>query len=194
MEIYKSLRLGLDILKFKKSAILKASRDKDLEEIFLETLFFNYILVLVTFIVSLFAGGFRIGGNAINQMVFFSLLMLYPFAFNVIIYFLYSIYGYVAELIYKQQKVKELVGVGFHIGIVYAFLIYILFFLTLLNPQLGVYLFAAFFVYFIYSLFIVIKLLYKFTGEQTLLVLFLSLLIISFLWLIFSIVFNFVRI
>ncbi len=172
MYILKSLAEGLRILGFDKPTIKTVSREKDLEEIFLSTLFLNYIIVLFVYLVGIMMGGYSIGGRELNMEVFFGLLMVYPFIFNLKVYLVYGFFGITAELLNTKNHVRPLISVGFHTGIVYSIVILIISALSLaVGFQLGAILFGAFFAYFLYTKFLSISTIYKFSFGQSLTVL-----------------------
>lgn len=179
MYLSKSILDGLKILGFDKEAIKSVSREKSLEEIFLSTLFLNYVIVLVVFILANLSGGITIVGRDLNMPVFFGLLMVYPFIYNVIIYSIYGLFGLFAELINSTKKVKPLLSVGFHTAIVYTILIYVIALFATYNINLGIFLFTFFVIYFLLSMFLSLSIVYNYSHAQTLIVLFLPLLIIS---------------
>jgi hypothetical protein len=172
MYILKSLAEGLRILGFDKPTIKTVSREKDLEEIFLSTLFLNYIIVLFVYVIGIIMGGYSIGDRALNMEVFFGLLMVYPFVYNLTIYLIYGFFGLTAELINTKNHIKPLISVGFHTGIVYSIIILIIAALSLiLGFELGAILFGVFFSYFLYTMFLSISTIYNFSFGQSLTVL-----------------------
>lgn len=177
MYIGKSLINGLKILGFDKEAISDIAREKSLEEIFLSTLFFNYMIVLIVFFVSLISGGVTIDGRDLNENVFFGLLMIYPFVYNLIIYAVYALFGGVSELLQKAKSVKPLIAVGFHVGIVYSIIIAIVGVGFVLNVTYGLFLLVVFLLYFFLTMFLAISTLYKYSFNQTLIILFIPILI-----------------
>lgn len=179
MYLSKSILDGLKILGFDKETIKTVSREKNLEEIFLSTLFLNYVIVLVVFILVNLSNGITIMNRDLNPPVFFGLLMVYPFVYNVIIYAIYGLFGLVAELLNSNKKVRPLLSVGFHTGIVYTILIYVIALLSTYNLNLGLFLFAFFVLYFLLSMFLSLSIIYNYSHAQTLIVLFIPLLLIS---------------
>jgi hypothetical protein len=169
---------GLKILGFDKETIKKVSKEKSLEEIFLSTLFLNYLIVLVVFLVSLGIGGIQIQGRDLNMPVFFGLLMVYPFAFNVIVYLVYGLFGVVAELLNSHKKVKPLISVGFHSAIVYTLLFYVIGLLSTYDLMYGLFLLGVFGVYFLLTMFLSVTTIYKFSTPQAMMVLLIPLLVI----------------
>lgn len=162
---------GLRILGLDKKTIKKASREKDLEEIFISTLFLNYFIVLVVYLLGLILGGYNLNGRELNTPVLFGLLMIYPFFFNIVIFGIYSLFGYVAELLNKKNHIHPLLSVGFHTAIVYALLLYIIGLIATLNASLALFLLGIFFLYFLYTMFVVISTVYDFSLHLTLIVL-----------------------
>ncbi|MDA3855967.1 MAG: hypothetical protein PF569_06900 [Candidatus Woesearchaeota archaeon] len=179
MYLSKSILDGLKILGFDKETIKTVSREKSLEEIFLSTLFLNYVIVLVVFILVKLSEGITIMGRDLNPPVFFGLLMVYPFIYNVVIYGIYGLFGLFAELINPSKKVKPLLSVGFHTAIVYTILIYIIGLVTTYSVNLGMFLLSFFVIYFLLSMFLSLSIIYNYSHAQTLIVLFLPLLLIS---------------
>jgi len=170
MYINKSIIDGLKILGFDKETIKKVSREKSLEEIFLSTLFMNYIIVLVVFIITTLSGGITIQNREINQPVFFGLLMVYPFVFNLVVYAIYGFFGFIAELLNNRSHIKPLVSVGFHTAIVYTILVYIIGLLSTFDLAYGLFLLGIFFIYFLFTMFLSIKVIYQFSTPQTLII------------------------
>ena len=170
---------GLKILGFDKPTIKKISKEKSLEEIFLSTLFMNYLIVLIFYMATLIIGNLYIDGRELNMTVVWGLLMVYPFVFNVIVYFIYASFACIAELIDNKKKLYPLLSVGYHTAIVYTVLIYVIGVIFLLNVHLGLFLFISFILWFIYTMFIAIKEVYNFSLNQTLIVLFLPFLFLG---------------
>jgi hypothetical protein len=168
---------GLKILGFDKETIKTVSREKSLEEIFLSTLFLNYIIVLIVFIIGTSMGSIQIAGKSLNLSVFFGLLMTYPFVFNVIIYFIYSIFGLTAELLNTSKKLRPLLSVGFHTGIVYTIIFYIIALLSVYSLELGLFILLLFVLYFLLTMFLSIKIIHNFSNIQTLITLFIPILV-----------------
>ena len=190
MYVRTSLSQGLRILSFDKETIKHVSREKSLEEIFLTTLFINYLLVLVTYFLGLVSGGFYLAGREINMPVFLGILLIYPFAFNFVVYFLYGFFALVAEVINPKKYVEPLMSVGFHSAIVYSFLIFIVAFVSLyLGPAYGIFVLSVFFAWFIYTIFVSISELYRFTLPQTLIVLIVPFIVIGIAVIFFSLFF-----
>jgi hypothetical protein len=172
---------GLRILGFDKNTIKKVAREKSLEEIFISNLFLNYLIVLIIFTTSLFIGGFKIDGRELNQVIFFALLMIYPFTFNLFVYFIYALFGYMAESLDKKCHTKKLINVGFHTAIVYAFIFYIIILISYFSLKFASFLILAFMIYFMYVMFISISVLYNFSLHKVLIVILVPFLIISLL-------------
>ncbi|MFW6285569.1 MAG: hypothetical protein ACOC16_00185 [Nanoarchaeota archaeon] len=178
MYIGNSIIDGLKILGFDKETIKKVSREKSLEEIFLSTLFLNYIIVLVIFMITVILGGnIQLNNKDLNMSVFFGLLMIYPFAYNVIIYMVYGLFGFMSELLNSTKKIKPLVSVGFHTAIVYTLVFYIIGLITTFDYVYGLFLFALFVVYFLLTMFLSLMTIYNFSTQQALMVLIIPLLI-----------------
>lgn len=189
MYLYKSIINGLKILGFDKETIKKVSREKSIEEIFLSTLFLNYIVILIIFILATIVGKVAIGGRELNLPVFFGILMIYPFTFNLIVYGIYGIYGFVAEMINNKKHIKPLITVGFHTAIVYSLILYIIALLSVFNLQYAALLFLTFLFYFIYTMFVTISVIYNFSLEHSLIVVFLPFIILGTFILIFAMMF-----
>jgi hypothetical protein len=182
MYILKSLAEGLRILGFDKPTIKTVSREKDLEEIFLSTLFLNYIIVLFVYLIGIMVGGYSIGNRELNMEVFFGLLMVYPFVFNLKIYLLYGFFGITAELLNPKKHVRPLISVGFHTAIVYSIVLLIIAMLSLfLGFELGAILFGVFFAYFLYTMFLSISTIYNYSFGQSLTVLMIPFLVFGIL-------------
>ncbi len=161
---------GLKIMAFDKETMKKVSREKSLEEIFLSTLFLNYIIVLVVFLITLFTDNISFGSREINPQVFFGFLMIYPFVFNIKIYALYGFFGIVAELLNKHKKVKPLISVGFHTGIVYAIIMYMIGLISTFSLRLASFFVIAFLMYFLVTMFVSISAVYQYSLPQILIV------------------------
>lgn len=179
MYIGKSVVEGLAILGFDKEVIKKVSREKSLEEIFLSTLFLNYLIVLVVYLVGIFIGGYTVNGRELNMPVFFGLLMIYPFAFNIIVYVIYGLFGLMAEMLDNKNRIKPLISVGFHTAIVYTILFYIIGMLSTFNTGYGSLMIGLFLLYFIYTMFLAISTIYNFSLGQTLIIVFTPFLIVG---------------
>lgn len=183
MYLYKSIADGLKILGFDKETIQKVSKEKSLEEIFLSTLFLNYLIVLIAFFIGIIAGDVSTGSLVIkglnfNMPVLFGLLMVYPFVYNVIVYIIYGLFGVIAEMLNSSKRVKPLISVGFHTAIVYTILVYIISLLAIFNPTYGLFLLIVFLFYFLLSMFLSISTLYNYSSAQTLIILFVPLIIV----------------
>lgn len=179
MYLANSIVDGLKILGFDKETIKKVSREKSLEEIFLSTLFLNYIIVLVIFMIGSFMGGIKIEGRALNLPVVFGLLMIYPFTYNLIVYAIYGLFGLVAEMLDKKKHIKPLIAVGFHTAIAYTIVIYVIGLLSTFDITYGIFILLLFILYFLYTMFLSISTIYKFSFGQTLIVLFVPFLLIG---------------
>jgi len=179
MYITKSILDGLSILGFDKDTIKKVSREKNLEEIFLSTLFLNYLIVLIVYILGILMGGYSVEGRSLNMPVIFGFLMIYPFLFNLVVYAIYGFFGLMAELLNSKSHVKPLVSVGFHTAIVYTIVIYIIGLLSLFDVSYGLFLLFMFILYFIYTMFQAISVVYGYSLGQTLIVLFVPFLLLG---------------
>lgn len=189
MHIGKSILEGFAILGFDRETIKKVSREKELEDIFLGTLFLNYIVVVVVYFIGLMIGGYSIQGREINMPVFFGFLMIYPFAYNLFVYLVYAFFGLMAEMLNSKNKVRPLVSVGFHTAIVYAVIMYVIAILATFNLAYSGLLLALFFLYFLYTMFLAISEVYNFSLGQTLIVLFTPFLFIGVALLLLEVVF-----
>ena len=190
MYVRNSISQGLKILSFDKKTIRHVSREKSLEEIFLTTLFINYLLVLITFLGGIAFGGYSLAGRELNMPVFFGILMVYPFVFNFVVYFLYGFFALMAEVIDPKKHIEPLMSVGFHSAIVYSFLIFVVAFVSLfLGLAYGVFVMSVFFAWFVYTLFVSISELYRFSLPQTLIVLIVPFIIIGLVFIFFSLFF-----
>lgn len=190
MYLTQSIIDGLKILGFDKETIKRVAREKSLEEIFLSTLFMNYLIVLVVFLISIMLGSITIGGREINQPVFFGLLMVYPFVFNLWVYFVYGFFGLFAELLNSHKHVKPLISVGFHTGIAYTILIYIIALISSFDPSYGLFLLGVFIVYFLIVMFVSISEIYGFSVPQTLIIVFLPFILFLLLILVLMLFFD----
>jgi len=179
MYLLNSIIDGLKILGFDKETIKKVSREKSLEEIFLSTLFLNYIIVLVIFLITSILGGLKINGRFINLPVFYGILLVYPFTYNLFVYFLYGFFGLMAEMLNKKKVIKPLISVGFHTAIVYSIIIYLISLFGSFNLVYGSFLLGLFILYFLYTMFLSISIIYNFSFGQSLMVLLIPLLLIS---------------
>lgn len=179
MYLAHSLFEGVKILTLDKETIKKTAREKDLEEIFLSTLFMNYLIVLLIYLISLLNGGFSIEGRALNPSIFYAMLMIYPFFFNLMVYIIYGLFGGVAELLEKKTHVKPLMSVGYHTAIVYSVLFYFIFLALTYDLIYGLFLITGFVLYFIYAMFVVLKTVYRYSGNQTAIVVLLPFLVIG---------------
>lgn len=184
MHFGKSIIDGLKILAFDRETIKYTAREKSLEDIFLNTLFLNYLIVLITYFYSILVGGFTINGRVLNMPVFFAILMVYPFAYNLIIYILYGFFGIMAELVNTTKKIKPLLSTGFHTAIVYAILIYIITLLSTIDSQYGIFMLIIFTLYFLYTMFVSISTIYNYSFPQTIIVLLTPIFIIGLIILI----------
>ena len=149
MYISKSIIEGLKILGFDKQTIKKIAKEKSVEEIFLSTLFLNYIIVLVAFIIGIIKGGYTIGGRAIEPSVLYALLMIYPFMFNIIVYAIYGFFGIFAELVNPKKHIHPLLSVGFHTAIVFTIIIYTIALFATISLGFAGFLLVMFILYFL---------------------------------------------
>lgn len=179
MYLGKSITEGLSILGFDKATIKKVSKERTLEDIFLSTLFMNYIIVLIAYLIGVMLGGYTIQGRELNMPVIFGLMMVYPFAYNIVVYAVYGFFGLMAELLDKRNHVKPLVSVGFHTAIVYAVLFYLIAMVATASLSYAGILIAAFMAYFFYVMFLSISTVYNFSLSQTLIVLIVPFLILG---------------
>ena len=184
MYLTQSLVTGLRILGFDKDAIKKVSKEKKLEEIFLSTLFLNYVIVLIIYVLGLITGGYSIEGRALNMPVIYGLLMVYPFAFNLVVYGIYGFFGVIAEMLNKKNHVKPIIEVGFHTAIVYAIVLYVIALMGIFSTSYALFLLSAFVLYFVYTMFLAISTVYGFSFGQALMVVFIPFLLIGLLLLI----------
>jgi cation transport ATPase len=183
MYIAQSIIDGLKILGFDKQTVKKVSREKDVEEIFLTSLFLNYIIVLIAYIIGNFTGGYYIGDRMLNPTAVNALLMIYPFVFNLVIYFIYGGFGMFAEIVNPKKHVKPLLSVGFHTAVVYSVLFYIFALLATIDVNYALFLFLVFGVYFLAAMVFVTHVTYGFSTNQSIIVvlspfLFLSLILL----------------
>lgn len=181
MYLTKSLMDGLKILGFDKDTIKSVSRERSLEEIFLSTLFLNYIIVLIVYTISVSFGGVYFEGKPLNMSVVYGLLMVYPFVFNLCVYLLYGFFGIMAEMLDKRKKIEPLMSVGFHTAIVYTIVFYIIALSAIWSMKFALLMIAAFLVFFIYVMFNTIITIYKYSFGQALIVLFVPFVIIGLL-------------
>ncbi|MCA9486042.1 hypothetical protein H6501_02690 [Candidatus Woesearchaeota archaeon] len=183
MYIGRSLAEGLQILSFNKQVIRKISRERNLEEIFLTTLFVNYLIVMVFYLASFISGGFFLEGRVLNPHFVYAILMVYPFAFNLFVYVLYGVFSLMAELLDKKLRFRPLLSVGFHTAVVYALFFYAIVLVSTFSLSAGLFLFLLLFLYFLYSLFLSLSVVYSFSLPQTLIVLFVPFVVLGFLFL-----------
>lgn len=183
MQLYKTLKEGVDVLKCKSTSIRQISRDKDLEEVFLVNLFLNYIIVLVFFFFMIGSGVKNVFGG-INDQSLFALLLIYPFIYNLVIYLIFGLFGILAEFLNRKKKVKPMLSVGYHVGVVYAVLVYIIALIGVINPVYSFYLSIILFIYFLYMMLVSMKSVYKLSGNETAITILLFLFILSLIGLI----------
>ena len=175
---------GAKILDFDRGTILKVSRRKKLEESFLSTLFLNFCIVLILFFAILILGGnISYMGKKFNIPVLFGLMLIYPFIFNIIVYLIYSLFGFVAEALDTKNHIKSLLSVGFHAAFVYAILVAFVGVFMLWNKTLGSFLFWLLLIYFLVVILVSISTIYNFSLPKTLMCLFIPFLILGVLFL-----------
>ncbi len=189
MYVTKSLINGLKILGFDKETIKEVSKEKKLEEIFISTLFLNYVIVMVIYLMSLGTKGVFIDGKQLDNAVLFGLLMVYPFLFNLIVYMTYGFFGLMAELLDNRKHVKPILEVGFHTAIVYTIIIYIIGIFAMFDTRYALFLLTGFLLFFIYTMFLTISTIYGFSLGKTLIVLLIPFLIIFMAMLVIFVVF-----
>ena len=107
MYLAKSLLDGLKILGFDRTTIKRVSREKSLEDIFLSTLFLNYLIVLIIYSLGLATGGYSFGDRLINSEVLYGFLMIYPFIFNLFVYVIKKVIS-IAHLLTKITFTKNI--------------------------------------------------------------------------------------
>lgn len=169
---------GLKILSFDKQVIKRVSREKSLEDIFLSTLFVNYMVVLVCFLVIVAMGGqLYLEDRPLNMPVVMGFLLMYPFAYNIAVYALYSFFGLMAEIVNTKNHIRPLLSAGFHSAIAYAPIIYAIAIVLTASVSVGLLLLAVFGLYFLVSMFHTISAVYKYSFAQSLIVLLIPLLI-----------------
>ncbi|MCH8519489.1 MAG: hypothetical protein LAT82_01915 [Nanoarchaeota archaeon] len=178
MYIVHALIDGLKVLSFDKQVIRRVSKEKSLEDIFLSTLFVNYMVVLVCFLVIVAMGGqLYLEDRLLNMPVLMGLLLMYPFAFNIVVYAIYSLFGLMAELVNTKNHVRPLLSTGFHSAIAYAPILYGIAVITTASITLGLILFTVFAIYFLVIMFYIISTIYKYSFAQSMMVLLIPLLI-----------------
>ena len=178
MYIVHALIDGLKVLSFDKQVIRRVSKEKSLEDIFLSTLFVNYMVVLVCFLVIVAMGGqLYLEDRMLNMPVLMGLLLMYPFAFNIVVYGVYSLFGLMAELVNTKNHVRPLLSTGFHSAIAYAPILYGIAVITTASVTLGLILLAVFSIYFLLIMFYIISVVYKYSFAQSMMVLLIPLLI-----------------
>lgn len=191
MYISQMLKTGYKILTFDKETIKHNSNPKFLEDCFFSNLLFNYLLVLIFFLFYLSTNSYSIGLVEVNRYILLSVLLVYPFIYNLVIYIFYSIFGLLAEFIKSKNKVKSFMTIGYYTGVFYSIIFYILALLVNYNYPMAVFISIFVFIYFIISIFIFLKEIYKLSTLEINIVI---LLFFMFLFLIFSLlipVFNF---
>jgi len=122
-------------------------------------------------------------GKEVNLPVLFGFLLMYPFVYNLGVYFLYVFFGFMAEMVNKKTHITPLLTVGFHSAIVYTLVIYVIALISIINSSYALFLLLAFAFYFIYTMFICISTIYDFSTIQTMIVVMLPILIISLIFL-----------
>ncbi|MFW5704771.1 MAG: hypothetical protein ACOCXG_02915 [Nanoarchaeota archaeon] len=189
MYICNSMLEGLKILGFDKKAIREASTEKKLEDIFLSNIFVNYFIVMIVYLAGLLSGGFSLGGRELNMPIIYALLMIYPLAFNLVVYGVYGFFGLFAEMLDKKKTIKPLLSVGFHASIVYTILFAVIGAFALINPSYGLFLGIAFDIYFIFAMFKIISVVYGFSHNKTVMVVMVPLLFIAIIALLVALIF-----
>ena len=190
MKLCHSLYEGLKILGFDKETIKRTGREKHLEDIFLSTLFLNYMLILALYLIIIIIGGDIIyQGRVLNLPVLFGLMLAYPFIFNVITYLIYFIFAATAEVLDKRKTIKPILCIGFHTAFAYGVLAFLVIFLSYFNIISAKFVLLVFFFYFLYSMFVNISTIYEFSLEKTLLCLFLPFFFFGLLILCFGLLF-----
>ena len=171
---------GLKILGFDRRVIQRVSKEKSLEDIFLSTLFVNYMVVLVCFLVTIAMGGqLYLEDRMLNMPVTLGFMLMYPFAFNVAVYLVYSFFGLMAELIDTKKHIRPLLSTGFHTAITYALILYGIAILITADIAIGLFVLSAFVFYFLITMFYVISVVYKYSFAQALMVLLIPLLLLG---------------
>ena len=188
-EIFRQISSGLRLLDFKEDAINKFKKEKSLEDIFLSNLFVNYFLCLITFTLFLIFGEFSFNQEAINTAIFLAFLLIYPFLYNILVYIVYGIFGFTAEVLEPKKHIKPLISIGYHISIIYSLFFFIIASIFLISPLLGKILLVIYFIYFFIHLFITISKVYNFSLPKTLIVVLAPLLTLSLFFLLISIFF-----
>lgn len=189
MYITNSIIEGLKIIGFDSQTIKKLAREKSLEEIFLSNLFLNYLIVMIIYLLGLVQGTFTIEGREINMPVLFAFLMVYPFLFNLAVYVVYGLFGFIAEMLDNQKRIKPLLSVGFHSSIVYAIIIYIIALISSFNIAFGFFLLSAFIILFFVVMFRVLSVVYSFSLHQILIIIFLPIILIVGIYIIANLFF-----
>lgn len=189
MYITKAIVDGLKIIGFETQTIKRLAREKSLEEIFLSNLFLNYLIVLVIYMLGLIQGNFLIEGREINMPILFAFLMVYPFIFNLIVYLIYGLFGFVAEMVDSKNHIKPLLSVGFHTSIVYTIIIYVIGLIATFHLTYALFLFLMFVTLFIIVMFRVLSVVYNFSLHQVLIVLFVPFLLLGVLGLVLNLFF-----
>lgn len=188
MYIIHAIEDGLKILGFNRQVIKRVSKEKSLEDIFLSTLFVNYMIVLVCFLVIIAVGGqLFIEERALNMPVIMGLLLMYPFAYNITVYILYAFFGLMAELLDSKNHVRPLLSAGFHSAIAYAPIVYAMALVLTASVQIGTLLFAAFALYYFIDMFHIISTIYKYSLPQTLIVIFVPIIILGIIMIGFTV-------
>ena len=111
---------------------------------------------------------------------------MYPFAFNVVVYGIYSFFGLMAELVDTKKHIKPLLSTGFHTAITYALILYGIAIITSASVMIGMFIFSAFVFYFLITMFYIISVVYKYSFAQSLMVLLIPLLLLGVLIMISS--------
>jgi len=184
MYLTKSLIDGLKILGFDRETIKTVSKERSLEEVFLSTLFLNYIIVLIIFTISMITGPINLSGRELNMPVLYGILMMYPFIFNLIVYVVYGFFGLMAEMLNNKNHIKPLISVGFHTAIVYTVIIYLIGLTSLIDVTYSLFLLTVFILYFIYTMFLSISTIYEYSFAQSLIIVLVPFLLIGIILLI----------
>ena len=180
---------GAKILDFHKKTIKKVSKEKKLEDSFLNNLLLNFCVVLILFLTILSFNTNSAANQKLNLYILFGVLLIYPFIFNTIVYLWYSLFGFVAEMLGAKDEVKSLLSVGFHSTFIYAIFISIIGTIMFWNSGLGKILFWIIILHFLCVTFASIKEIYKFSNQKTLMCIFVPFILLGViflaLWLIF---------
>ncbi len=163
-----SIRDSFEILKLNKRVLNRVTSERSLEEIYLSNLFLNYLFALIVFSIFVFVGDIKINGRELNSVVFLGLLLIYPFFFNTFVYVLYLLFGLSAEIINRKKHIEPLIHIGFHSSLIYSIFMFIIFFLAVIKGFFGLFILDLVIIYFLYSMFFIIKETYDFSNQKTL--------------------------